>query len=172
MSFLKDLKKNLGGAADYTVKKTNEVTGAAKIRMDIRAQNARLAKCFERIGRAYYKKEKGIGELPEDIGALVAEADEIKEGEAKLRAQLARLQGCVICPACGAQISIKSVYCPLCGIKLPKDEPAAKEVPAEDTPAADAPAEETVAEAAPAADAPAEEQPSGAAEAADESDIR
>ena len=40
----------------------------------------------------------------------------------------------MICSSCGAQISNKSVYCPLCGIKL-KEEPveAAAEEAAEET---------------------------------------
>lgn len=160
MSFLHDLKKSFGGVADYTVKKTGEVTGAAKIRMDIRQLNAQLLKCFERIGRAYYKNEKGIGETQENIEAIVAEADAIREKIAGLRSQLAALQGCVICPACGAQISNKSVYCPMCGVKLPveeKPEPAAGEAPAEEVPAEDAPVGDAPAEEVPTEEAPAED---------------
>ena len=44
MAFLDDLKKSLSGAADYTAKKTTEVTGVAKIRLDIRTANSRLAR--------------------------------------------------------------------------------------------------------------------------------
>lgn len=146
MSFLEDLKKSIGGAADYTVKKTGEVTGAAKIRMDIRARNTRLEKCFETIGRAYYKQEKGIGEgHGETIDTAIAEADEIKAEIAQLRTQLAKIQGCVICSACGAQISDQSIFCPMCGVKLPEpEEPVTSEEPAEETESA--PAEDTVSE--------------------------
>ncbi len=146
MAFLDDLKKSLSGAADYTARKTTEVTGVAKIRLDIRTANSRLAKCYERIGRAYYKN---LNEPAEDqsevIEAAVKEADAIKEEIAALRLQLAKLQACVICPACGAQISDKSLFCPLCGIKLLKEEvpaePASEDVPAE---VESAPAEEAV----------------------------
>jgi uncharacterized Zn finger protein (UPF0148 family) len=126
MSFLDDLKKSLSGAADYTAKKTTEVTGTAKIRLDIRSANSRLAKCYEKIGRAYYMNAKEAAE--EQIAAMeagVQEADAVKEEIAALRLQLAKLQACVICPACGAQVSDKSVFCPLCGVKLPKEEEAA-----------------------------------------------
>lgn len=154
MSFLNDLKKSLGGAADYTVKKTGEVTGTAKLRMDIRQLNGQLVKCFERIGRAYYKNEKGIGETQENIAEIITEADAIREKIAALRAQLAALQGCVICPACGAQISNKSVYCPLCGVKLPAAE---KPAPAEEAPVEEAPAEEAPSGESPAGEISAEE---------------
>ena len=123
------------------MKKTGEVTGTAKIRMDIRALNTRLAKCFETIGRAYYRQEKGLGEgHAETIASAIAEADSIKAEIAALREEMAKLQGCVICSACGAQISDKSIFCPLCGVKLP--EPPKEETPAEETAAQDA-AEET-----------------------------
>ena len=122
MSFLDDLKKGLSGAADYTAKKTTEVTGTARIRLDIRSANSRLAKCYEKIGHAYYRNVKENAE--EQIAvmeAAVQEADAIKEEIAALRLQLAKLQACVICPACGAQISDKSLFCPLCGVKLPQE---------------------------------------------------
>ena len=131
MSFWNELKTSLNGAADYTVKKTGEITGTAKLRMDIRSKNTRLAKCYETIGRAYYRREKELdGNHDETIAAAIAEADTLKEEIAALRQQIAKLQGCVICPACSAQISNQSIFCPLCGVKLP--EKPVEEEPAEE----------------------------------------
>ena len=119
MSFFDSLKKNLNTAATYTVQKTGEVTEAAKIRLDIRTQNLRLAKCFENIGQLYYKSIKENSEIASaEMDAHILEADGIKLEISILRRELAKAQGCVICSACGAQISNKSIYCPLCGIKL------------------------------------------------------
>ena len=131
MSFWDNLKTGINGAANYTVKKTGEITGTAKIRMDIRAKNTALAKKYETIGRAYYRHEKGVGEDHEAvIAAAIAEVDALKEEIAALRQEMAKLQGCVICPACSAQISDQSVFCPLCGVKLP--EKPVEEEPAEE----------------------------------------
>lgn len=139
MSFFNNLKKNLNTAANYTVQKTGEVTEAAKIRLDIRTQNVRLAKCFENIGQLYYKNVKENGEaVSAELEAYILEADGIKAEIAILRRDLAKAQGCVICSACGAQISNKSVYCPLCGIKL--EEETEEEIAEE---AAEETAEET-----------------------------
>ena len=135
MSFFENLKKNINTAANYTVQKTGEMTEAAKIRLDIRTQNLRLAKCFENIGQLYYKSIKENGEMASaEMDAYILEADGIKLEISILRRELAKAQGCVICSACGAQISNKSVYCPLCGIKL-EEEPveAAAEEAAEET---------------------------------------
>ena len=132
MSFFENLKKNINTAANYTVQKTGEMTEAAKIRLDIRTQNLRLAKCFENMGQLYYKSIKEEGEIPSaEMDAYLLEADGIKLEISILRRELAKAQGCVICSACGAQISNKSVYCPLCGIKLEAEE--AEEEPVEDT---------------------------------------
>lgn len=128
MSFFNNLKKNLNTAANYTVQKTGEVTEAAKIRLDIRTQNVRLSKCFENIGRVYYKNMKESGEaVSAELDAYILEADGIKAEIAVLRRDLAKAQGCVICPACGAQISNKSIYCPLCGVKLEDESQPAEE---------------------------------------------
>ena len=122
MSFFENLKKNINTAANYTVQKTGEMTEAAKIRLDIRTQNLRLAKCFENIGQLYYKSIKENGEIASaEMDAYILEADGIKLEISILRRELAKAQGCVICSSCGAQISNKSVYCPLCGIKLEEE---------------------------------------------------
>lgn len=150
MAFFDELKKSIGGAADYTVKKTGEVTGAAKIRMDIRSLNTKLTRCYENIGRTYYRCEKGEGEnCAETISAFIVEADELKAEIAQLRVKLARLQGCVVCPACNSQISDQSIFCPICGVKLPeqpKEEdtvhPEEEEEETEDTPDCDCTADE------------------------------
>lgn len=123
MSFFDNLKKNFNTAANYTVQKTGEVTEAAKIRLDIRSQNVRLAKCFENMGQLYYKSIKESGtDVTAELDAYMVEADGIKAEIANLRRDLAKAQGCVICAACGAQISNKSVFCPLCGVKLAVEE--------------------------------------------------
>jgi hypothetical protein len=123
MSFFENLKKNFNTAANNTVQKTGEVTEAAKIRLDIRSQNVRLAKCFENMGQLYYKSVKESGtDVTAELDAYMMEADGIKAEIANLRRELAKAQGCVICAACGAQISNKSVFCPLCGVKLAAEE--------------------------------------------------
>ena len=122
MSFFNNLKKNLNTAANYTVQKTGEVTETAKIRLDIRSQNVRLSKCFENIGRVYYKNMKESGEaVSAELDAYILEADGIKAEIAVLRRDLAKAQGCVICPACAVispsscAVAVTTIW-PLAGI--------------------------------------------------------
>ena len=160
MNLLDTLREKMNGAANYTVKKTGEVTGAARVRMEIRTQKSRLARSFEDIGRAYYRKEKG---LTQDDGAAlaaaVAEADSIRLELYTLRRKLAALQDSVLCPHCGTQVPDTSIYCPICGVKLPEPTPAPKPPREEEAPV-EIPAEEAPAEEASAEEEPTEEEPS------------
>lgn len=123
MSFLDSLMKNVSDAADYTVRKTGELTEIAKLRMEIHNCNNHITQCYEHLGRLYYKSVKNPdGTGSSSMEKYVAEADQWKEKLSALRVSLARAQGSVICDACGAQISVQSVYCPLCGVKLPTEE--------------------------------------------------
>jgi hypothetical protein len=75
------------------------------------------------MGQLYYKSVKESGtDVTAELDAYMVEADGIKAEIANLRRELAKAQGCVICAACGAQISNKSVFCPLCGVKLAAEE--------------------------------------------------
>lgn len=125
MSFLDNLAKNVENAADYTVRKAGELTEIAKIRMEIHNCNTHLTQCFEQLGRICYKKEKESGvDCSDPVNKYIAEIDQWKGKMATLRARLAQTQGCVICPSCGEQIAGKSVYCPVCGVKLFCEEPS------------------------------------------------
>ncbi len=166
MTIFEDIIKRMTGAADYTVKKTEAMTDAAKIRMEIRTQKSRLARCYETIGRAYYKNEKGLTQDGgEALAAAVAEADDLRAQMHKLHEKLARAKNCVLCPHCGAQVPSYCVFCPMCGVKLPEPE---EEVPAEEETVAETPAEETPDENAPAEEAPTEDAPAEDAPAGNE----
>ncbi len=171
MTVFENFIKRMTGAADYTVKKTEAMTDAAKIRMEIRTQKSRLARCYEAIGRAYYRNEKGLAQDGgEALAAAVAEADGIRAQMHELHEKLARAKNCVLCPHCGAQVPSYCVFCPMCGVKLPEPE---EETPAEDVPAEEAaekeiPADEADAEEVTTEDAPADEADAGDAPAEEE----
>lgn len=162
MAFLENLKKNLSTAADYTAKKTAEVTEAAKITVEIKSKTSKLNAVFTELGHTAYSDFKSGTSRTAEIEALAAQADALKEEIAVLKVQLARAQGCVICPACGTKSKDAANFCANCGEKLPKEEPAKEEdLPAEDT---ETPAEEPAAEEA-AEEETAEEEAAGETEA-------
>ncbi len=127
MALWDDIAKSAKDAAAYTVKKTEELTSIAKIKMSIRSEENNLEKCFAEIGSLYYVYQRQGEDHTSEIAALLMEADQAKEKIHCLRDSLAKLQKSVICPGCSAQVTTEYAYCPLCGTKLRKDAQAKEE---------------------------------------------
>jgi len=122
MSFWDELSKGVTDAANFTVKKTNELTNAAKLRINLRMEEAKLSKCFEEIGRIYYSFKKTGAGSPADIAALFDEADEIKINIAVIKQEIAKAKNSKICVNCGAELNVKAAYCMDCGAKQEKED--------------------------------------------------
>lgn len=133
MAFWDDLTKGAKDAANYTVKKTEELTNIAKLKIALRDEESKLDDCFEDIGELYYLAEKNGADNAEAIAELIKNADDIKAKIAELKAELAGIQGNVVCEMCGAAFNPDYRFCPKCGAE--KKAPACdKEAPAEEAP--------------------------------------
>ncbi len=124
MDFVSSLKKNLSAAADTAVKKTTEVTEAAKLTVEIKSKNEKINAVYTEMGRAIYGDMKTGTDSREKLTALAADADALKETVAVLKKRLAKTQGRVLCPACGEKMKNTANFCSVCGEKLPKEAPA------------------------------------------------
>lgn len=127
MALWEDIAKSAKDAAAYTVKKTEELTSIAKIKMSIRSEENNLDKCFSEIGSMYYAYQRQGEDHTSEIAALLMEADQVKEKIKCLRDSLAKLQKSVICPGCSAQVTTEYDFCPLCGVKLKEPSTAEEE---------------------------------------------
>ncbi len=125
MEFFENLKEKLSAAADYTVRKTTEITEVTKLHLELKSQNGKLNTLFADLGKLTYCSEKNGTDNAEKIAKTVERIDAQKDKIAELQAQLAKSQGKVVCPACEAQCGSASAFCPVCGAKLPKTEAAA-----------------------------------------------
>ncbi len=123
MALWDDIAKSAKDAAAYTMKKTEELTSIAKIKMSIHSEENNLDKCFAEIGSLYYAYQRQGEDHTSEIAALLMEADQAQAKIKCLRDSLAKLQKSVICPGCSAQVTTEYDFCPLCGAKL-KDEAA------------------------------------------------
>ena len=121
MALWEDIAKSAKDAAAYTVKKTEELTSIAKIKMSIRSEENNLDKCFSEIGSLYYAYQRQGEDHTSEIAALLMEADQVQAKIKCLRDSLAKLQKSVICPGCSAQVTTEYDFCPLCGTKLKVD---------------------------------------------------
>ncbi len=139
MSLFNEIKRNVTDAANAASKKTSELTGIAKLNVNIKMEETKLSECYEQIGRLFYTAERSGEDNTADIATYIMQADKIKATIAGYRKELSKLKKVVICEGCGTEISEDAAYCSVCGTKQVKkveveEEPAAEEAKAEETP--------------------------------------
>lgn len=118
MKFWDDVTKTASEAANYTVKKAEEFTSAAKIKHRLHLAETKLACTFEGIGRLYYNAVMRGEKNTEAISSLMADVEEINIEIEDCKAQLADLKRMRVCPACGASVPADSAFCNKCGAKV------------------------------------------------------
>lgn len=122
MAFWDEIKKGAKDAAAFTVKKTEELTSLAKLKLALHNEETKLEKCYSEIGEHYYNFQRKEEDHAAEIAALLLEADELNAKIAELKAQLATLQNDVICKKCGEQIPVEASFCPICGQNQDEEE--------------------------------------------------
>lgn len=95
--------------------KAKDVSGIAKLKMDIRAKEDFVRTQYLAIGKSYYQRHKG--ETLEEQ-AQFDRIDEALEAITKMEIQILELKGARRCQECGAQAADVAVYCSICGAKL------------------------------------------------------
>lgn len=129
MSVFNEIKRNVTNAASAASKKTTELTGLAKLNMNIKMEQSKLSDCYEEIGRLFYTAERNGEDNTSDIAARIMQADKIKANIAKYQADIARLKKIVICENCNTELNENAVFCSMCGTKLEKKSVEAEETP-------------------------------------------
>lgn len=133
MSLFNEIKRNVSGAASVASKKTSELTGIAKLNVNIKLEETKLSECYEEIGRLFYTAERSGEDNTSDIATYIMQADKIKATIAGYKAELAHLKKVVVCEGCGTEISETAAYCSVCGTKqVKKVEETPAEAPAEE----------------------------------------
>ena len=122
MAFWDEFTKGAKDAAAFTMKKTEEITNLAKLKLAIHSEESKLDKCYGEIGSLYYDFQRKEEDHAAEIAALLLEADELNTKLDALRAQLAALQNDVICSKCNSQIPVEATFCPVCGNKQNAEE--------------------------------------------------
>ena len=121
MSFWEDVSAGAKEAAAFTAKKTVELTAIAKLKVAIKGEEMRLSKCFQAMGKLYYKSMKNDEDNAEKLLELVGVADGIGLKIASLKKELAEVQDSVVCPCCGERCKADYEFCPKCGHKAEKE---------------------------------------------------
>ena len=99
MAFFDSMKETLTTAGRDVSQKAKEVSGVAKLKLDIKSKEDALNKEYIALGKRYYDMQK--------------------EGEiADLKDEVVRMQGGACCPQCGAVIPEGAAFCSKCGAKM------------------------------------------------------
>jgi len=158
MGIFEDVVTNAKSAAQTVGKVAGQFVDMSKLRLNLVELNSEINKQYKALGQFIYEGEKAGCVCETEKGEKLAALDELYAQFGVVSAQLAALQKKVVCPACGKQVDIDSMFCNHCGMKL--DEAKAKaEKPEEpeETPVEETPEETPVEETAEAAEAVVEE---------------
>ncbi len=114
MSLFDNVKETLTTAGRDVSQKAREVSGVAKLKLDIKSKEDYLNKQYMELGKMYYEMHKE-GEMPEEqIVAISTTLNEIQD----LKNEILKVQGSERCPNCGAALPEKTAFCSQCGTKL------------------------------------------------------
>ena len=117
-------KKNAAEVAGKAKKKTTELTNIAKINLNIKSNEVKLASVYEEIGRLFYTAEREGVDYTAEIAEYIVKADALVDDIANGKKELAKIRNVKICGECGAELDINYAFCNFCGAKqeMPVDE--------------------------------------------------
>ncbi len=113
-----DFFSKLGDAICETSKdvsqKVSDLTGIARLNMDVRNREELVRKQYLEIGKKYYELHREDEEpFFEEISLINETLEEIEQ----IKAKIADLKGKKTCPSCGAVNDGEAAYCIKCGAK-------------------------------------------------------
>ena len=134
MAFFDKLSETLTNASKDVSQKAKDLSGVAKLTMDIHTKEDQVQKLYAQIGKIYFEAHK------DDDPAEYEQMAQIKEMLAAIEdmnKELCELKGTKVCPRCGQEVKAADAYCKSCGAKLEDDEiivdAVVKEAPEEET---------------------------------------
>ena len=108
MEFFDKLGETLMTAGRDVSQKAKELSGAAKLNLDIKAKEDFVQKQYAEIGRQYYEAHKDDASTEFEQFASIREALESIE---QMKKDLLELKGAKACPQCGAKMSEDAAFC-------------------------------------------------------------
>ena len=116
MDFFNNLGKTLSEKSRDAAKKAKDMADIVRINGQISAEEDKVLKSYQAIGKAYYELHRQDEDDP-----FAGHFMEIEEAEAKIaqyKAEVQKLKGSSVCPSCGAEVKMGTLYCANCGGKL------------------------------------------------------
>lgn len=116
MDLFEQIGEALVSAGKDVSQKAKDVSGIAKLKLDIRSKEDYIQKQYTALGADYYSKHKDDDACEEQeqiylIKEAQAEIDRMKE-------ELLKQKGAIQCPKCGTTVPDGAAFCYSCGAKL------------------------------------------------------
>lgn len=131
MDILEKIGDTILSVGKDVTQKAKDVSGIAKLRLDIRSKEDFIREQYMEIGKAYYERNKGT-DVPEKV--QFDRIDEALEEIEKMKLQILELKKARKCPDCGAEAADSADFCSVCGARLTVvvEEPLEKEFEAQE----------------------------------------
>ena len=114
MTFFTKLGETISATGKDVSQKAKELTGIAKLNLDIKAKEDFVERQYMEIGKQYFELHKEDEEpLFEEISVIRESLQEIEQ----LKTEIDDLKGKKKCPSCGASVGQDDAYCNKCGAK-------------------------------------------------------
>lgn len=144
MAFFDKLSETFVNAGKDVSQKAKDLSGTAKLTMDIHMKEDQVQKLYAQVGKLYYEEHK------DDEQAAYEEMAQIKEMLTvieDMKKELMELKGAKVCPRCGQEVKAADAYCSSCGAKIEDDEIIVDAV-VKEAPTEEAASEETISKEA------------------------
>ena len=107
MAFFDKLSETLVNASKDVSQKAKDLSGTAKLTMDIHTKEDQVQKMYAQIGKLYFEEHR------DDDPAVYEQMTQIKEALAvieDMKKELMELKGAKVCPRCGQEVKAADAY--------------------------------------------------------------
>lgn len=118
MDLFGKIGETIVNAGKDATQKAKDLSGVAKLNLDIRSKEDFIEKQYAELGKIYYQAH--AGETDVDGAEHFELIKEALDAIDKMRIEIQELKGTKICPKCGAEVSDGAEYCSACGEKIPE----------------------------------------------------
>ena len=120
MAIFEDMRDALLSAGKDVSNKAKEVSGIAKLKLDVKSKEDFVEKQYAELGRTYYEQHKE-DEEPAEAERFKVIREALEEID-RMKAEILNLQGAAECPNCGARMPQGAAFCSNCGTKMEEPE--------------------------------------------------
>ncbi len=127
MGFFDDITKKLTMVGQEAANQTKNFAEKTRLNAKLSDEEKQINSIFQLIGRNYYEANKDnpnadFADQMMSVKDAYVRIDALKE-------QLRTVSGVRMCPNCGAEVALGSMFCNSCGTQMPAEAPTAQVAP-------------------------------------------